>query len=143
MCFLFFSISVVNASCQTISPCNFPPNKHGRISIVGLRTDGRTYGVRTDKSDVIIKPKFLAFTGYQILLAMGLRCARLRRARELRYNPFLKQIQYPRTALRSESDPKQILNPSRSCDPKQNKKQQLLHMQHSKHPSHQKSQNIL
>ena len=26
-----------------------------------------------DKSDVITKPKFLAFTGYQILLAMGLR----------------------------------------------------------------------
>ena len=24
--------------------CNFPPNKHGRISIVGLRTSGRTYG---------------------------------------------------------------------------------------------------
>ena len=36
-------------------------------------TDVRTYVRRTD-SDVITKPKFLAFTGYQILLAMGLRC---------------------------------------------------------------------
>ena len=52
------------------------------------RTDVRTYVRRTD-SDVITKPKFLAFTGYQILLAMGLRCARLRRARELRYNQLL------------------------------------------------------
>ena len=47
---------------------------------MGLRTDGRM-----DRNDVISKPKFLAFTGHQILLAMGLRCARLRRARELRY----------------------------------------------------------
>ena len=38
-----------------------------------------------ERNDVISKPKFLAFTGYQILLAIGLRCARLRRARELRY----------------------------------------------------------
>ena len=36
------------------------------------RTDVRTYVRRTD-SDVITKPKFLAFTGYQILSAMGLR----------------------------------------------------------------------
>ena len=36
------------------------------------RTDVRTYVRQTD-SDVITKPKFLAFTGYQILLAMGLR----------------------------------------------------------------------
>ena len=49
------------------------------------RKDVRTDVRRTD-SDVITKPKFLAFTGYQILLAMGLRCARLRRARELRYD---------------------------------------------------------
>ena len=28
-----------------------------------------------DKSDVITKPKFLTFTGYQILLAMGLRAS--------------------------------------------------------------------
>ena len=34
--FVFFSIC-----CKHILPCNFPPNKHGRISIVGLRTDGR------------------------------------------------------------------------------------------------------
>ena len=45
--------------------------------------EGRTDVRRTD-SVVITKPKFLAFTGYQILLAMGLRCGRLRRARELR-----------------------------------------------------------
>ena len=39
---------------------------------MGLRTDGRTVG-RT--SDVITKSKFFAFTGYQIILAMGLRSA--------------------------------------------------------------------
>ena len=38
----------------------------------GVRAYGRTV-VWMDKSDVITKPKFLAFTGYQILLAMGLR----------------------------------------------------------------------
>ena len=42
--------------------------------------EGRTDVRRTD-SDVITKPKFLAFTGYQILLAMGLRCAPAARAR--------------------------------------------------------------
>ena len=49
-----------------------------------LRCVRRTYGRWTDTSDVITKPKFLAFTGYQILLAMGLR-SRALRARELRY----------------------------------------------------------
>ena len=38
------------------------------------RTDGRTV-VRVDKSDIITKPKFFAFTGNQILLAMGIRAA--------------------------------------------------------------------
>ena len=37
-----------------------------------VRAYGRTV-VWMDKSDVITKPKVLAFTGYQILLAMGLR----------------------------------------------------------------------
>ena len=58
-----------------------PPNKRGwqhRLHIgytVVLRTDGRAPGGRSYgwTSDVITKPKFLAFTGYQILLAMGLR----------------------------------------------------------------------
>ena len=64
--FFFSSISVVNASCQTILPCNFPPNKHGRISIVGLRTDSRM-----DRSDVITKPKFFAFVGFPNFFSYG------------------------------------------------------------------------
>ena len=68
--------------------------KHGSSSIMGLLTDGRTEVKST-------KPKFLAFTGYQFLLAVGLRGGRLRRARssaniisiELIYNiPFSTKI---------------------------------------------------
>ena len=55
------------------------------------RTDVRTYVRRTD-SDVITKPKFLAFTGYRILLAMGLRCTRQRHAPELRYKKNLSKL---------------------------------------------------
>ena len=50
-----------------------PPKQTRRISIVGLRTDGRT-----DGGDAITKPKFFAFMGFPNFLSYEAPRAELR-----------------------------------------------------------------